>query len=114
MQRFSYGDPEEDDEGGNGGGANRRSRRHNGRGELRNLDQYSSDEEFNGGEGAGSRRRKGRYNMRENRRTIRHYEAGNEAGPSRPAYRGGKREKRGGRDRCVGIRKLINKLSSFH
>ena len=40
--------------------------------ELRNLDQYSSEEEFQGGRDGGRRRR---YNTRENRRPIRRYDA---------------------------------------
>ncbi len=41
--------------------------------ELRNLDQYSTDEEYEAS-GTVSRRRNGRYNMRENRRAISRYE----------------------------------------
>ena len=47
----------------------RSSRRRGSAGEIRNLDQYSSDEEFDGGEGG----RRRRYNMRENRRQISRY-----------------------------------------
>ncbi len=41
--------------------------------ELRNLDQYPSDEEYGGGGASASRRGNRRYNMRENRRAISRY-----------------------------------------
>ncbi|TRY67823.1 hypothetical protein TCAL_11123 [Tigriopus californicus] len=78
VNRFQYEVPEPN--------ASRASRR--GSQELRNLDQYSSDEEFhaNGGSaGLNGRRRGNRYNMRENRQTIRRFEEENvERSSSRP------------------------------
>lgn len=67
VNRFQYEVPEPN--------VSRTSRR--GSQELRNLDQYSSDEEFHGNGGSGGRsgrRQANRYNMRENRQTIRRFE----------------------------------------
>ena len=48
--------------------------------ELRNLDQYSSEDEFQAGRDGGRRRR---YNTRENRRPIRRYDASSGRGERR-------------------------------
>ena len=56
------------------------SRNRIGGAELRNLDQYSSEDEFQGGRDGGRRRR---YNTRENRRPIRRYDASSGRGERR-------------------------------